>query len=94
MSTPDPYALPEWMLDAWAAGINTSKYDSDEHIIERIERALRDKRSRSVNSWSMWTTAALMSMLGWRQVLAARDEGTARRAPASRAQDHPVDGEA
>lgn len=72
MSKTDPYETPEWLLDAWKAGVATSLGKGRERLIYRIEQQLAKNSSKNPDSWDYWNTAALLAQLGWMEVTNAR----------------------
>lgn len=68
MSNPnDPFAVPDWLLDAWQSAINNSKGVSTELLIAQAW-ANAEARKAQAGSWSFWNEASLLAIIGWREV--------------------------
>lgn len=67
----DPFAVPEWLADAWQAAINNSRMVPTDFLMAQMSDAL-DGRPLPGSSWTRWNQASMLAVIGWRQVVAYR----------------------
>lgn len=63
---------PEWLLDAWQAGISRFSLRSHDELIKEIQQRL-DKGNPSPGTWDFWNLASIMALLGWKEVKRASE---------------------
>ena len=66
------YSEPEWLIDAWQAGINNYQGRSRDYLIKEIKSRL-DKGYPASGTWDFWNLGSLLAILGWKEVLSATE---------------------
>ena len=66
------YSEPEWLIDAWQAGINNYQGRSRDYLIKEIKSRL-DKGYPASGTWDFWNLGSLLAILGWKEVQSATE---------------------
>lgn len=68
----DPFREPEWLIDAWQAGINNWSRASRSELIKELQSRM-DKGAPVPGTWDFWNLGSIMAILGWKEVKRASE---------------------